>query len=427
MAELEFMQNQDIGRQYSFLTLGQGANMEALLDYQSHRMLSIILALLVLPSVLIFSLPDDKNFQELSITLTPEEQQWLEEHKSIRIAGPRRFPPFYFYDDEKQARGIASDYIQLLFYNLGLEAEIAADIPWPEVLEGVQSGNIDVITCSAKSRDREEYLLFTQPHLSFPLVIFTLKDAPFVSGVEDLEGKRIAVVEGVTTREWLEEDGISFEAVVVDNLASALEAVSMGKADAHIQNLASGSYLIGELGLTNLKVAAPTKYGQYDLFIAVRKDWPELVSILNKGLAAISLEQRAQMQNRWISIRYEYGLKRADLIKNILVVAGIALAIILLILLWNHRLSREIDNRKKVEKELRKAIDNIKTLQGLLPICSRCKSIRDDKGYWNQIEEYLKSHSDLSFSHGLCPSCAKELYGKEEWFLEVNDHNHPGD
>lgn len=381
------------------------------------------LALLFLFSVPAFALPENKEFQELSISLTSQEEAWLKEHPTIRIAGPRRFPPFYFYNDEKQAQGIAEDYVELLFANLGLKAEVVADIPWPEVLEGVQSDDIDLITCSAKSAEREEYLLFTDPHLSFPLVIFTQENGPFISGEEDLQGKKIAVVEGLVTREWLEEDGISFEPVVVDNLTAALEAVSLGKADAHIQNLASGSYLIGEMGYTNLKVAAPTHYGHYNLYIAVRKDWPELVSILNKGLAAVSPEERDRIQNRWISIRYEYGLRESDFIRNILIVTVIALAIILVILFWNHKLTKEIERRKQVEKELREAIDNIKTLQGLLPICSKCKSIRDDKGYWNQIEGYLKTHSDLSFSHGLCPTCAKDLYGEEDWYSEKEADN----
>lgn len=61
-------------------------------------------------------------------------------------------------------------------------------------------------------------------------------------------------------------------------------------------------------------------------------------------------------------------------------------------------------------EELRKAISEIKTLRGMLPMCSRCKKIRDDKGYWNQMEVYIRNHTDAEFSHGLCPDCIKVLY-----------------
>ena len=73
--------------------------------------------------------------------------------------------------------------------------------------------------------------------------------------------------------------------------------------------------------------------------------------------------------------------------------------------------------RKKVEAEredligeLSQALVQINSLQGLLPICASCKKIRDDKGYWNQLEEYIQEHSEAEFSHGICPDCARKLY-----------------
>lgn len=83
----------------------------------------------------------------------------------------------------------------------------------------------------------------------------------------------------------------------------------------------------------------------------------------------------------------------------------------------NEQLHREITDRKQAERErerlileLKDALSKIKTLSGMLPICTSCKKIRDDKGYWNQIETYIKHHSEAEFSHGICPECAKILY-----------------
>ncbi len=73
------------------------------------------------------------------------------------------------------------------------------------------------------------------------------------------------------------------------------------------------------------------------------------------------------------------------------------------------RKEAEIENQRLL-KELSEALDKVKLLSGLLPICSVCKKIRDDKGYWNQIESYIRDHSEAEFSHGICPDCAKELY-----------------
>jgi PAS domain S-box-containing protein len=83
----------------------------------------------------------------------------------------------------------------------------------------------------------------------------------------------------------------------------------------------------------------------------------------------------------------------------------------------NKALKEEIAERRRVEeererliRELRQALAKVKTLSGLLPICVSCKKIRDDKGYWNQLEAYIRDHSEADFSHGICPECRKRLY-----------------
>lgn len=71
-------------------------------------------------------------------------------------------------------------------------------------------------------------------------------------------------------------------------------------------------------------------------------------------------------------------------------------------------------NLERLVLELQEALGRIKTLKGLLPICSACKKIRDDKGYWNHIESYIRNHSEANFTHGICPSCAQELYAEDQ-------------
>ncbi|MDY6954350.1 MAG: PAS domain-containing protein [Thermodesulfobacteriota bacterium] len=71
---------------------------------------------------------------------------------------------------------------------------------------------------------------------------------------------------------------------------------------------------------------------------------------------------------------------------------------------------RAEEERERLILELQEALAKVKTLSGLLPICASCKKIRDDKGYWQQIEEYIQEHSDAEFSHSVCPECAKRLY-----------------
>ncbi|MCP4695020.1 MAG: response regulator [Desulfobacterales bacterium] len=80
----------------------------------------------------------------------------------------------------------------------------------------------------------------------------------------------------------------------------------------------------------------------------------------------------------------------------------------------------EVNNKLLHEKnaELEEALSNIKMLKGLVPICGKCKKIRDDNGFWNQLETYIEKHSEVLFSHGLCPECMDELYGEQEWYIK---------
>ena len=71
---------------------------------------------------------------------------------------------------------------------------------------------------------------------------------------------------------------------------------------------------------------------------------------------------------------------------------------------------RTAQERENLINNLKQALAEVKTLQGFIPICASCKKIRDDKGYWNQIESYIREHSDAEFSHGICPECAVRLY-----------------
>lgn len=73
-------------------------------------------------------------------------------------------------------------------------------------------------------------------------------------------------------------------------------------------------------------------------------------------------------------------------------------------------LQKAAEEREKLIQELQSALENVKTLQGLIPICANCKKIRDDDGFWQQVEGYIQKHSDIKFTHGICPDCMAKLY-----------------
>ena len=91
-------------------------------------------------------------------------------------------------------------------------------------------------------------------------------------------------------------------------------------------------------------------------------------------------------------------------------VVGYTLGFLLLALgIWQW-LPKVLQHQKTIEKDLEIARENVKVLEGLLPICASCKQIRDDKGYWNHIELYISKRSEAEFTHCICPACLKKLY-----------------
>jgi two-component sensor histidine kinase/ABC-type amino acid transport substrate-binding protein len=300
---------------------------------------------------------------KMDVELTTAEKAWLRDHQTIRIAGPRSFPPFHYFDKGGNLNGISADYINLIMNHLGVEVKIQKNLPWPEVLESARTGKIDLIPCIAKTVDREVFLDFSSPYLSFPLVIVSRNDASFIGGLDDLYGKKVAVIKKISTFDWLKSDKIDIVPYYVNSPLESLEAVSFGLADATIENLAAATYLIQKNGLTNIKIAAPTTYGNYDLYMAVRKDWPELLSIINKSLDAIPPKRHIEIRNKWLSIRYEYGISKTDVIKWISAVTLFFGSILMVILIWNRKLKRESFDRKLAETLARES--EIKTSAAL--------------------------------------------------------------
>jgi len=91
-----------------------------------------------------------------------------------------------------------------------------------------------------------------------------------------------------------------------------------------------------------------------------------------------------------------------------IITSSVFVCIALIVPIWI--IIRDVSRLEKTTERLQGALDSIKTLEGLLPICANCKNIRDDNGYWHQVEVYIRNNSKAEFSHSICPTCAQKLY-----------------
>ena len=99
-----------------------------------------------------------------------------------------------------------------------------------------------------------------------------------------------------------------------------------------------------------------------------------------------------------------------SLVEALVDAVGLTALLMPLVLSLETRRRGAEEARERLVVELRESLSKVKTLSGLLPICAHCKKIRNDKGYWIQIESYIRSHSEAEFSHGLCPACLQQYY-----------------
>lgn len=286
------------------------------------------------------------------------EQDWLAQNHVVRVR-LGNYAPIQLFD--KKPSGIAVDYFNAIAEKIGIQVEYQMDIPWMDALNQIRNCNgIDLLLGAVSTTERREYMTFTDVYLSFPSVIFTREDSDFVSSLQDLSGKVVAVQNKIVVHDLLVEKYPDLKLLPKDTEEAALRSLVTGESDAYVGNLTVGSFYIQSKGWNNAKVAAPTGFDPQNLSMAMRNDWPELASIINKVLATFTLEESIAIREKWITpIRYEYGISTTDVLKWVLGTSGIALVIITIILIWNKKLAKEITARKEVEQEKIKLIHNL--------------------------------------------------------------------
>jgi class 3 adenylate cyclase/ABC-type amino acid transport substrate-binding protein len=302
---------------------------------------------------------------EPTISLTAKEKAWLEHHRLVRVM-VGTWPPFHYIAADGEHRGLALDYARQVLGELGLEIE-SVPILWHDALDSIQRfEKVDLLPTIARSPERERMVKFTRDYLSFPLVIFTRHDASFVGGMEDLRGSTVAVEKNFIMHSRLQRDHPEIDLLPVRTSRDALEAVSLGEADAYVSNLAVGAFLIQKHGFLNVKVAAPTTYEFDRQAMGVRKDWPELASMIDKVLTKMTDAQHSAFRQKALQVRFEYGLDVQQIVLWVGATGGALAILVFVVVAWNRRLGREIVDRKQAENELEQKSDELESLSNKL-------------------------------------------------------------
>ncbi|MCK5667215.1 MAG: transporter substrate-binding domain-containing protein, partial [Thiotrichaceae bacterium] len=257
------------------------------------------------------------------------------------------FPPNSFINNSGQLTGFSYDTLQLISQKLNMKIEIDDRIQWQNIYKAALDRKIDVVATMVKRPEREHQFAFTGPYVFKSLVIITHKSNQKIKTRGDLSRKTIAPVEDYQYTQRILKDFPDITPFYVDNMDDALIAVETRQADAAISFFAASYFLQDKYLLSNIKVSAFYDRNSANESIAVRKDWPILVGILQKGLNSITEAENQAIINQWhltteLPVDYET-------IKKI----AIALLRILLILLrWIGQIKRQNRRIKIAQNKL---------------------------------------------------------------------------
>jgi PAS domain S-box-containing protein len=280
--------------------------------------------------------------KQAAIELTPDEKEWIAENHTIRVTFSE-VPPYFSFKGGK-VHGIAVDFLNTISENTGIKFQFDKKPQrFAEELKGLREHTgPDLVSAIMPTPEREKDILFTQLYIHSPRFIFTRNDATFVSSIENLFGKKVAVIKDYVTHRYLVDNYPDIDLMVLATNEEALGAVSSGAAFAYIGDLLCTPTAINEFGLKNLKAACSSGLPDHNQAMGIRNDWPELRDIMSKALAAIPADEKAAIMNKWTTVRIEHGTRPGEVRKWILIIGGISILVVLAFIAWNRTLKRMV-------------------------------------------------------------------------------------
>lgn len=238
------------------------------------------------------------------LELTDQEKIWIKKHPRVSVGGSPDWTPFNFVNKQGQYSGIANDYLNLVSNKTGLTFDVSID-KWSNNLQKIRDHKIDVLPAVYFTEERNQYLTYTTPYFEM-LDYFFIRDDLDVKSFDDLNGKRVAIPENYAHEKLLKEYFPEIKIVTVDTFTGAIEAVLENRADMLYDTYASLAYTIKQEGINTIVPFKSTRHlGKNAIHIVTRKDDLVLASIIEKGLDAITEQEKQFIFNKWLGQKQE--------------------------------------------------------------------------------------------------------------------------
>ncbi|NVZ18028.1 transporter substrate-binding domain-containing protein [Pseudomonas costantinii] len=266
------------------------------------------------------------------LNFSASEQRWMAAHPRLKVAIDDSFLPFSFFNEEGEFRGISADVLAKVALRTGLKFDVQRAHSVAGMLQQIRTDKADLLITLTPSQSRENLLRFTRPYLNTPFVLVSRIDPGSPGTLDEMAGKRLAVINGNSVRDQLLDDFPNITLVEAENAQQALALVANGQADASVNSLITARYMISRQYRDQLRITSTVGTQLASVAFATSRGSLELYSILEKALLSIPPEEMDEVTNRWrseIAVDDSYWLRNRTLILQGFAVAAVLLLVAL--------------------------------------------------------------------------------------------------
>jgi len=282
---------------------------------------------------------DDLIFDtdKYKLYLTKKEKNWIKKHPVVTYS-EIDWRPLSIIKNGKMT-GIFGDVLNLVSKKSGITFKFIPSNSWEHVIEQFKNKTIDLIPSNPQIFDLG---LVSDTYKQYPMVIVTGKKYKYIDSLNDLYGKTVVVPNFYTSFNYIITNYPDIKIIKTKNIPEALHILNQGKADAFVGHIATSLYYISDLLLSDLKIAGTTKF-QYKHNYLVQREYPELLSIVNKSFKLITEKEKIQIYSNWTNTVIEKEI-------NYKLIWEILFIVLLLFLLLQYRNSKLAKHNKEIHK-----------------------------------------------------------------------------
>mgnify|MGYP005843209839 CR=1 FL=1 len=339
--------------------------------------------------------------KEKSFSLNRQEQQYLQFKKEITMCVDPDWEPYEVITKDGEYIGLGADFLALISQRIGKNFTLIPTKNWQESLEFAKEGKCEILPFLNSTPKREEFLTFTPTLYEESEVIVARDEVTFLAGFDALEGKKVGIVKGYKTDEYIKNNHPEIEVVYIKNYEEGIKKVSDGKLFATINSLLGTAHLIQKSALSNIKIAGETPL-QNSYKIGVIKTEPLLASILSKAAQTITQKDRNKILSNWVSVKFEQKVDYSLVWK----ILGFVVVMFLFFLHRQYTISKiNKDLTQKIEAQYKNLLQKDRMIFQQNKLVSMGEMIENIAHQWrqplSQVNASVMMLEDIAYDYGV--------------------------